>query len=193
MLIDQYQPPVGINLGNIISRYGSGAWTWADVHLNGNNFDIPLLSTVFLTNYTSNIYGKNLNTWRIYNSKTEEKILDVRGVPYLIYTFAQPGYYSIQNTVEDANGNVYAITETAYITVKDHTIKKENDPDPFTVNSADYGYPPPSRGRKTFTEDLSKDLYQEQLYILSENTKNLKGSPLLLKNDPDATFDPIGD
>lgn len=193
MLIDQYQPPVGINLGNIISRYGSGAWTWADVHLNGNNFDIPLLSTVFLTNYTSNIYGKNLNTWRIYNSKTEEKILDVRGVPYLIYTFVQPGYYSIQNTVEDANGNVYAITETAYITVKDHTIKKENDPDPFTVNSADYGYPPPSRGRKTFTEDLSKDLYQEQLYILSENTKNLKGSPLLLKNDPDATFDPIGD
>ena len=61
------------------------------------------------------------------------------------------------------------------------------------MNSADYGYPPPSRGRKTFTEDLSKDLYQEQLYILSENTKNLKGSPLLLKNDPDATFDPIGD
>jgi PKD repeat protein len=177
-----------VNFGNISSKYGEGAWNWADVHVNGRTFIVPLLSTVFLTNYTSDIYGKNLNTWKIIDAQTGEIILDVRGVPYFIYTFSTPGYYTLENTVEDANGNVYAATRTSFVEVKDHTQKKDNDPDPFIVNSSDYGYIMQKQGRETFITNLSKELLAEQLQNLKDNAQAFLGSPLIIKDDPDATF-----
>jgi len=186
--IPQYLPKTGVSFGNISSRYGDGAWNWSDVHVNGRTFVVPLLSTVFITNYTSDIYGKNLNTWKLSDAQTGEIILDVRGVPYFIYTFSFPGYYTLENTVEDANGNVYAATRTSFVEVKDHTIKKENDPDPFVVNSADYGYIIQPQGRQTFITNLSKDLLAQEFENLKNNTQGFLGSPLIIKNDPDATF-----
>jgi len=186
--IPQHQPKTGVNFGNISSKYGEGAWNWADVHVNGRTFIVPLLSTVFLTNYTSDIYGKNLNAWKISDAQTGEIILDVRGVPYFIYTFSTPGYYTLENTVEDANGNVYAATRTSFVEVKDHTQKKDNDPDPFIVNSSDYGYIMQKQGRETFITNLSKELLAEQLQNLKDNAQAFLGSPLIIKDDPDATF-----
>jgi len=189
--IAQYNPPIGINYGNVDSRYGEGSCNWCDVHMNGSNFKIPLMSTVFMTNYPSDIYGKNMNTWRLLDSRSGDKILDVRKVPYFIYTFIKPGFYTLENSVEDANGNVYEITQNAFIEVVDHTAKKEDDPDPFVVNSSDYGYTVPKQTQEVKINDLSKDLLAEQMRILRQAGENLKGSPLLLKNDPDATFRPI--
>jgi len=191
--IDQYQPKTGVNFGNVSSRYGEGSWNWCDVHMNNRTFKVPLLSTVFMTNYPSDIYGKTENTWRLFDSRTNENILDVKGVPYFIYTFAKPGFYTIENSVEDANGNVYEVTRNSFIEVVDHTIKKDNDPDPFVVNSSDYGYIQGKNGVERYINDLSIDLLNQQMQILKQNSGKFIGSPLIIKDDPDATFRPLTD
>jgi hypothetical protein len=186
-LSDQYIPGVGIDLGNIISRAGSGAWTWADVHNSNEDIYVPLLSTVFFTNYASRIFGKQNNRWILVDESTGTTILDVKSIPYFIFTFTDSGYYSIQNTVEDSNGNVYSTTKKAFVKVVNQSIANASDPNPELVNSVDYGYPPVSPAANSQFYQLSKDLLRQQGQILS-NSRSLFGSGLIINNDPDATF-----
>jgi len=187
-LLESYKPGIGKDLGNIISRAGSGAWTWVDVHNSSSDLFVPLLSTVFLSNYDSKIFGKNTNRWKLTNAKTNEILLDVKDVPFFIYTFTASGYYSIQNIVEDCNGNVYEISKPAFIKVVDQTIPTADDPNPEFVNSVDYGYPK----QETYIsgseyKQLSKDLSEEQKRIMLQNLVPF-GSGLIIKDNPDATF-----
>jgi hypothetical protein len=186
-LIPQYIPGVGIDLGNIISRAGSGAWTWADVHDSYGDLPVPLLSTVFFTNYASNIFGKQNNQWILKDEVSGTVILDVKSIPYFIYTFTESGYYSIENKVEDSLGNVYQISKPAFIKVFNQSVPSESDPNPEFVNSVDYGYPPVMPGDKINSVQLSKDLLDQQAVILG-GMRQPFGSGLVLKNDPDATF-----
>ena len=186
-LLESYKPPVGVDMGNIISRAGSGAWTWVDVHDSDSDLYVPMLSTVFFSNYNSAIFGKQFNRWVLTNARTSEVILDVKQTPYFIYTFTRSGYYSIQNTVEDAAGNVYEIAKPAFIKVVNQSIPRADDPNPFLVNSADYGYVPAGRGFENEAEKLDKDMLEQQIQIRLQNIPPF-GSGLILKDDPDATF-----
>lgn len=188
--LESYKPGVGKDMGNIISRAGSGAWTWVDVHNSNSDLFVPLLSTVFLSNGGSEIYGKNSNRWKLINTITGNVVLDIKDVPFFIYTFSQSGYYSIQNIVEDCNGNVYEISKPAFIKVVDQTIPLPDDPNPEFVNSADYGYPRRSANPNGIGEyrDLSKDLLEDQKKIMLQNVVPF-GSPLIIRDNPDATYD----
>lgn len=184
---EQYVPGVGIDLGNIISRAGSGAWTWADVHNSNEDIFVPLLSTVFFTNYASQIFGKQNNRWILSDETSGTVILDVKSIPYFIFTFTETGYYSIQNTVEDANGNVYSISKKAFVKVINQSIPTASDPNPEFVNSVDYGYPPVSPASTSQIYELSKDLLEQQAKII-QGSREQFGSGLVLKDDPNSTF-----
>jgi len=185
---EQYVPGTGIDLGDIISRAGSGSWTWADVYNSNEDISVPILSTVFFTNYASQIFGKQNNRWVLFDEVSETVILDVKSIPYFIYTFTGSGYYSIQNTVEDANGNVYSISKKAFVKVMNQTVPLASDPNPELVNSVDYGYPPLSPASDNEIYQMSKHLLEQQRKILKE-TRPQFGSGLILKNDPNSTFD----
>jgi len=187
--LESYKPGIGKDMGNIISRAGSGAWTWVDVHNSNSDLFVPMLSTVFLSNYDSKIFGKNSNRWKLTNALTNEVLLDIKDIPYFIYTFAQSGYFSIQNIVEDCEGNVYEISKPAFVKVVDQTVPVPSDPNPDYVNSADYGYRKQTNYNNTQEyEDLSKDLSEEQKKIMLENMIQF-GSSLIIRDNPDATFD----
>ena len=184
---NQYVPGTGIDLGNIISRAGSGSWTWADVHDSNQDLSVPLLSTVFFTNYASKIFGKQNNRWILSDETSGTVILDVKSIPYFIFTFTEVGYYSIQNTVEDSNGNVYSISKKAIVKVINQSIPSSSDPNPEFVNSVDYGYPPVSPASSSQIYQLSKDLLEQQAKIV-RNSRPPFGSGLILNDDPDAIF-----
>jgi hypothetical protein len=186
--IEQYKPELGINLGNIISRPGSGAWTWCDVHSTDNYMEIPLLSTVVFNNYASNIYGKTNNKWVLSNSESQEELLNIKGSPYFIYTFVNPGFYTIYNQVEDSAGNIFETSKPGFIKVINHKDKRPDDRRPDFVDSSDYGYPnPPFIARDYKAMRLGKDLMYQEMEILQAN-KGQFGSAIVIPNNPDATF-----
>jgi len=187
-LIEQYKPELGINLGNIISRPGSGAWTWCDVHSTDNYMEIPLLSTVVFNNYASNIYGKINNKWILSNTESQDELLNIKGSPYFIYTFVNPGFYTIYNQVEDSEGNIYETSRPGFIKVINHKDKRPDDIRPDFVDSSDYGYPnPPFIARDYKAMRLGKDLMQQETEILKAN-KGQFGSAVIIPNNPDSTF-----
>lgn len=186
-LIPQYVPGTGIDLGNIISRAGSGAWTWADVSNSNGDLLVPMLSTVFFSNYASHIFGKQNNKWILKDAKSDSVILDVKSVPYFIYTFTDAGYYTIQNSVEDSFGNVYSITKPAFIRVVNQSVASASDPNPEFVNSVDYGYPPVMPGENNASFRLGVSLLAQQEEIL-KNSRQPFGSGLILPDDPNSTF-----
>lgn len=188
--LESFKPGTGIDLGNIISRAGTAAWNWVDVHNSDSDIFVPLLSTIFMSNYDSKIFGKNNNRWVLSNSVTNEVLLDVRDVEYFIYTFTQSGYFTIQNSVEDCAGNVYEISKPAFVKVVDQTVPRQDDPNPEFVNSVDYGYIQPFIGAGSEYDKLGKDLSEQQKQIMLENMVPF-GSALIITDNPDATFNPI--
>ncbi len=187
LLSRRYKADLGINMGQIISRPGSGAWTWCDVHSTDRGMQIPLMTTVVFNNYASNIYGKKNNKWILSNSVTDEEILNVKNTPYFIYTFTAPGNYTIYNSVEDAAGNVYVQTNPGYIEVINHKQKNPDDRRPDFVNSFDYGEPEVFPGRDYQVLKLAKDMEEEQASILRGEIVPF-GSGFTVYNNPDATF-----
>lgn len=188
LLGEQYVPQLGINLGNIISRPGSGAWTWCDVHSNKDYLKIPLLSTVIFNNYDSNIYGKKNNLWILSNSQTGEEILSIKSTPYFIYTFTNPGYYTIYNSVEDSWGNVYEVSKPGFIEIIDHRVKRPDDINPNSVDSNDYGYPQvPFSNRDYEIQKLNEDLIEQENAIFEANRTQF-GSAVVIPGNPDQTF-----
>lgn len=183
----KHESKIGINLGNIISRPGSGAWTWCDVHSTDSGMQIPLMSTVVFNNYASNLYGKENNVWVLSNSVTGEELLDVKGTPYFIYTFTSPGNFTIYNSVEDSEGNVYTTSKIGYIEVINHKVKKDLDPNPDYVDSFDYGEPLVFPGRDYQAYKLAKDLEKAQAQIYSDNQVPF-GTEFKVIHNPDATF-----
>jgi PKD repeat protein len=189
-LSKQYKAETGVNMGEVISRPGSNPWVWCDVHSSENGLYVPLMCTVFFSNYNSEIYGKQNNKWILSDGKTGNEILNVKNTPYFIYTFTSTGYYTIYNQVEDAYGNVYEVSKPGFIEVIDHKDKRADDPDPFVVNSSDYGYPIPPKNEYQEIDLLSKELLKDQLEYIRQNATNFS-SGLNIDNDPDATFNEI--
>jgi hypothetical protein len=187
ILAPQYKPDLGINLGNIISRPGSGAWTWCDVHNTDSKMEVPLMSTVIFNNYASNLYGKKNNKWILSDSVTGDEILNIKSSPYFIYTFTQVGNYTIYNSVEDSAGNVYIATKPGYIQVVNHKDKKPEDRNPDYVDSFDYGVPVPFPGRDYQVDKLTMDLEKQQQEYFRKSQDQF-GVEIKIPFNPDATF-----
>jgi len=182
-----YEPPIGVNMGRILSRPGSGAWTWCDVHFSDNYLEIPLMSTLFISNYASNLYGKTNNKWSLINSEDNNDLLTIKNSPYFIYTFNTPGYYTITNSVEDSFGNVYEVSRPGFIKVMDHKIKRPDDTKPDYVDSTDYGYPEPFFGRDYEAKKLEREMKKDEIQIIQDGIRPF-GPEIVLPDDPDATF-----
>ena len=190
-LLKQYNPNLGINEGEIISRPGSDPWVWSDSHAKGGgSFEIPLMSTVIFNNYTSEIYGKNNNKWILTDSLTGDEILNIKYSPYFIYTFTQEGEYTIYNEVSDSEGNVYATTGNGFITVIDH--KKMRIPGKKTgpINSSNYGVNDPFTGNPYEGEKLAKDLDKQQKDIMEKNKPKFTPA-IVIPDNPDSTYKKI--
>ena len=187
LLSRRYKPELGLNMGQIISRPGSGAWTWCDVHSTDKGMQIPLMTTMVFNNYASNLYGKKNNKWILSNSITGEELLNVKNTPYFIYTFTAPGNYTISNSVEDAAGNVYVQSNPGYIEVVNHKQKNPDDKNPDFVDSFDYGQPEAFPGRDYQAHKLARDLAADQASILNDEIVPF-GVGFTVYHNPDATF-----
>jgi hypothetical protein len=147
----------GIKIGSVQSWLGSHSWSWKEDKLYENEFEIPVASTIFINPIDSLIPGKKNHIWTLVNVDSEEEIIRIRKTPYFIWTFLNPGFYTISCQVEDANGNLYETTHEGKIKVIDHKIPSAGDLIPNIVNPEDYllrtsydsknslGFPPDSK------------------------------------------------
>ena len=79
------------------------------------------------------------------------------------------------------------MSKKAFITVKNHTEKVANDPNPEVVNSADYGYPEPPKDRDSYIYSLEKEMIRDQAEYRKQNAVPFSSS-LVIRDSSDATF-----
>ena len=72
------------------------------------------------------------------DTETGEDIVKVRKTPYFIWTFTNPGFYSVSCSLQDANGNLYETQHKGKIRVIDHKEAYAGDLVPDVVNPTDY-------------------------------------------------------
>jgi hypothetical protein len=147
----------GLSIGAIQSWTGSHSWSWREAKFYENEFEIPLLSTVFINPIDSLVPGKKDHAWTLKDTETGETVVTLRNTPYFIWTFVEAGFYSVSCTLKDANGNTYTTEHEGKIRVIDHKEPEAGDLIPEIVNPDDYllrsiyetrrslGFPPPSR------------------------------------------------
>jgi len=138
--IPQKRYIIGKNHGAILSWYGSSTIESPETKIFNNEFEIPVGTPVILNPVDSNIPGKNSYTWVLSDSVSGDVIVSIKDVPYFIWTFRTPGYYTIETSFRDANGNLYKTVKDGYIRVINHKEPNEEDLVPEIVNSFDYDY-----------------------------------------------------
>ena len=127
----------GNNYGNVVSWMGSQSWGWSDKRIYETEFEIPVGTTVFLNPLDSDIPGKQGHHW-ILSDINGNIIVDLKNVFYFIWTFKTPGYYTIQLSLQDTNGNTYSLNKPSYIRVVDHTAQFAGESVPHIINSNDF-------------------------------------------------------
>ena len=147
----------GLKIGAVQSWLGSHSWSWREEKLYEQEFEIPLASTIFINPIDSIIPGKKNHVWSLVDTETGEEIVRIRKTPYFIWTFLNPGFYTISCQLQDANGNVYETAHKGKIRVIDHKTPFSGDLIPEIVNPNDFllrsiyenrrdmGFPPSSR------------------------------------------------
>ena len=147
----------GNKIGSVQSWLGSHAWSWKEEKFYRDEFEIPLATTIFINPIDSLIPGKKDHIWTLSDTETGEVIVKIRKSPYFIWTFLNPGFYSIACELQDANGNIYETSHSGKIRVIDHKEAFAGDLKPEVVNPNDYllrtiyydrkelGFPPISR------------------------------------------------
>jgi hypothetical protein len=147
----------GNKIGSVQSWLGSHAWSWKEEKFYRDEFEIPLATTIFINPIDSLIPGKKDHIWTLSDTETGEVIVKIRKSPYFIWTFLNPGFYSIACELQDANGNIYETSHSGKIRVIDHKEAFAGDLKPEVVNPDDYllrtiyydrkelGFPPLSR------------------------------------------------
>jgi len=121
-----------------MSWVGTQTWGWSDKRIHSKEFEIPVGSTVVINPLDSNIPGKNGHKWKLFETSTGNKIVDIKDVQYFIWNFKTPGYYDLVLEVKDTNGNVYTTEKKGYIRVVDHKKIFEGEAVPHKINSNDF-------------------------------------------------------
>lgn len=128
----------GEKIGSIQSWLGSHSWSWKEEKFYTNEFEVPVATTVFINPIDSLIPGKRDHIWTLTDSETNEVIVKLRRTPYFVWTFVNPGFYTISCELQDANGNIYQTEEKGKIRVIDHKGAFGGDLKPEIVNPEDY-------------------------------------------------------
>lgn len=128
----------GLSIGAVQSWLGSHSWSWREEVFYDEEFEIPLATTIFINPIDSLIPGKKEYMWTLTDTETGEDIAKIRKTPYFIWTFTNPGFYSVSCSLQDANGNLYETQHKGKIRVIDHKTPFAGDLIPDTVNPGDY-------------------------------------------------------
>ena len=128
----------GYTIGGVQSWLGSHSWSWREERFYEKEFEVPLATTVFINPIDSLIPGKKNHVWTLTDTETGEVIVKIRKSPYFIWTFTNPGFYSLTCQLQDANGNPYDIQHKGKIRVIDHKESFAGDLIPDVVNPEDY-------------------------------------------------------
>ena len=147
----------GNAIGSVQSWLGSHSWSWKEEKSYQNEFEVPLATTVFINPIDSLIPGKKDHIWTLIDSENGNVIVKLKKTPYFIWTFVNPGFYTLSCELQDVNGNIYQTTENGKIRVIDHKEAFAGDLKPEIVNPDDYllrsiyynreelGFPPVSK------------------------------------------------
>jgi len=128
----------GKSFAGPVSWLGTQSWGYSDKRIYKGEFEIPIGTPVFINPLDSNIPGKKNHEWQLIEQSTGNVIVDVKDVPYFIWTFTVPGYFDLVITIEDTNGNIYTTTKNAYIRVVDHSAIFNGETVPHIINSNDF-------------------------------------------------------
>ena len=128
----------GEKIGSVQSWLGSHSWSWKEEKFYKDEFEIPLATTVFINPIDSSIPGKKNHIWTLTDTETNEIIVKLKNTPYFIWTFVNPGFYTLSCELQDANGNIYNTEEKGKIRVIDHKEPFGGDLKPEIVNPEDY-------------------------------------------------------
>ena len=128
----------GYKIGAVQSWLGSHSWAWKEEKFFQDEFEIPLATTIFINPIDSLVPGKKDHIWTLTDTETGEVIAKIRKTPYFIWTFVNPGFYTISCELQDANGNLYQTEHKGKIRVIDHKDPAAGDLIPEIVNPEDY-------------------------------------------------------
>ena len=128
----------GYKIGAVQSWLGSHSWSWKEEKFFQDEFEIPLATTIFINPIDSLVPGKKDHIWTLTDTETGEVIAKIRKTPYFIWTFVNPGFYTISCELQDANGNLYQTEHKGKIRVIDHKDPAAGDLIPEIVNPEDY-------------------------------------------------------
>jgi hypothetical protein len=128
----------GLSIGSVQSWLGSHSWSWREERFYEEEFEIPLATTIFINPIDSLIPGKKNHVWTLTDTETGEDVAKIRKTPYFIWTFVNPGFYTISCSLQDANGNLYETQHKGKIRVIDHKTPFAGDLIPDVVNPEDY-------------------------------------------------------
>lgn len=89
-------------------------FSFDNVQIYNNRFNVPLMIPVFMVVDNSKMAGKTNAHWKIVNEDTGEVVLDIDSFT-MTYRFNVAGYYSIEVTIEDTNGNTNIINKVKHL------------------------------------------------------------------------------
>jgi len=110
----------GKKIGGVYSWFGSGSWTAGDRKISNKEFEVPIGTTVIFNPIDSLIPGQKNIVYTLINDDDNENLIEVKDTHAFIWTFNQPGFYTLHAKIEDSNGNVYIHNKKGYIRVIDH-------------------------------------------------------------------------
>lgn len=93
-------------------------FSYDNVEIYNNRFDVPVMIPVFIVVDNSKMAGKTQARWIITNEDTGEILADIDSL-FMAYRFDRAGYYSIEVTITDTNGNQNSIKKEKHVRVMD--------------------------------------------------------------------------
>jgi hypothetical protein len=110
----------GNKTGNVFSWFGSGAWQTGEAKIFKEEFEIPIGTTVVFNPVDSLIPGKKNQTWKLIYDGDGSEMINIKNAESFIWTFNEPGFYTLYSSIEDSNGNISVHDKSGYIRVIDH-------------------------------------------------------------------------
>lgn len=95
-------------------EYSNGYYTYDDIFINRSGIQLGVGSPFLLVADASKVFGKSEIIWRIFNNKTNEKILDVNNL-WLHFIIPQQGIFDIECEIKDSNGNTKIVRKNSFI------------------------------------------------------------------------------
>lgn len=94
-----------------------GTFNWQDTSIKRWKVKVTPGTTVFISSYPSKIIGIKDHAWKLYDSITGDLLASAQH-PFMIWTFCNPGSYTVKLECTDIEGNEYNVTRKGWIVVE---------------------------------------------------------------------------